>query len=444
MSVNEKGTGRRVWGWRLGAVLVLALAGVACDKGETREVEAAPDLAPVERRDLEIRAESSGEIEPIRVVEVKSKVSGELLQMPVETGDEVRQGELIASVDPRDVRNALAQTEADLELARARLATTESQRRRAEQLSKSGVMSTQELETAQLEETNARAQLLKAQTNLELAREKTGDVTIRAPITGTVIEKTVEQGQIIASAAANVSGGTTLVRMANLATVQARALVDETDIGQVRPGQEALVTVEAYPNRTFRGRVQKIEPQAVVEQNVTMFPVLVRLDNPERLLKPGMNAEVSIQIADRTGVLAVPNGSVVSIREAPAAGSVLGLDEQKVRDQLAALRKEREGREGQEGRGGAGQEGGDARPGVVFVKTASGPAAQVVMLGLADWDHTEVVRGLDAGSEVYLISVVRLQQQQQQQAQRMRERSGAGMLGGGNQRGGGSQRGRRP
>jgi HlyD family secretion protein len=430
VSVNEKWTGNGVRVWGLGAVLVLALAGVACDKGETREVEAAPDLAAVERRDLEIRAESSGEIEPIRVVEVKSKVSGELLQMPVETGDEVRQGELIASVDPRDVRNALAQTEADLELARARVATTESQRRRAEQLSKSGVMSTQELETAQLEETNARAQLLKAQTNLELAREKTGDVTIRAPITGTVIEKTVEQGQIIASAAANVSGGTTLVRMANLATVQARALVDETDIGQVQPGQEALVTVEAYPNRTFRGRVQKIEPQAVVEQNVTMFPVLVRLDNPERLLKPGMNAEVSIQIADRTGVLAVPNGSVVSIREAPAAGSVLGLDEQKVRDQLAALRKEREGREGQE-------ESGDARPGVVFVKTPSGPAAQVVMLGLADWDHTEVVRGLDAGSEVYLISVVRLQQQQQQQAQRMRERSGAGMLGG-------NRRGRRP
>lgn len=436
MSVNEKWTrsGVRVWG--LGAVLVLALAGVACDKGETREVEAAPDLAPVERRDLEIRAESSGEIEPIRVVEVKSKVSGELLQMPVETGDEVRQGELIASVDPRDVRNALAQTEADLELARARVATTESQRRRAEQLSKSGVMSTQDLETAQLEETNARAQLLKAQTNLELAREKTGDVTIRAPITGTVIEKTVEQGQIIASAAANVSGGTTLVRMANLATVQARALVDETDIGQVRPGQEALVTVEAYPNRPFHGRVQKIEPQAVVEQNVTMFPVLVRLDNPERLLKPGMNAEVSIQIADRTGVLAVPNGAVVSVREAPAAGSVLGLDEQKVRDQLAALRKEREGREGREGQEGR-EEGGEARPGVVFVKTPSGPAAQVVMLGLADWDHTEVVRGLDAGSEVYLISVVRLQQQQQQQAQRMRERSGAGMLGG-------NRRGRRP
>jgi HlyD family secretion protein len=434
-----------VWRLGLGAVLVLALAGVACDKGETQEVAAAPEMAAVERRDLEIRAESSGEIEPIRVVEVKSKVSGELLRMTVETGDEVRQGALIASVDPRDVRNSLAQTEADLELARARVATTESQRRRAEQLSKAGVMSAQDLETAQLEETNARAQLLKAETNQELAREKTGDVTIRAPISGTVIEKTVEQGQIIASAAANVSGGTTLIKMADLATVQARALVDETDIGQVRPGQEALVTVEAYPNRTFHGRVQKIEPQAVVEQNVTMFPVLVRLENPERLLKPGMNAEVSIQIADRAGVLAVPNGSVVSVREAPAAGVVLGLDEQKVRDQLAALRKEREaaggvpdGRAGRDGPG-AGPDG-NVRPGVVFVKTPSGPEARVVMLGLADWDHTEILRGLDDGAEVYLISVVRLQQQQQQQAQRMKERSGAGVFGGGSQRGGGSGR----
>lgn len=432
----------------LAAGLALALAG--CNgKGETGEAQAPPDVAAVERRDLEIRAESSGQIEPVRIVEVKSKVSGELTQITVETGDEVQQGALIASVDPRDVRNSYAQASADMGLARARVETAQAQRRRAEQLAKEGILSTQDLENSRLEETNARAELLKARTNLELAQEKTGDVTIRAPISGTVIEKTVEQGQIIASASGNVSGGTTLIKMADLATVRARALVDEVDIGRIQPGQDATVEVEAYPGRTFRGKVIKIEPQAVVEQNVTMFPVLVELANPERLLKPGMNAEVGVEVANRENVVAVPNGAVASMRDAPAAGTALGLDEKDVRDKLAKLRNERQGQgsdrrtggerpsgeRGSSGRGGGGRAmnagGGDVRPGVVFVKGAQGPEPKTVLLGLSDWDYTEVVRGLEPGAQVYLISVARLQQQQEQFADRMRQRAGGGMLGGG-------------
>lgn len=460
--------GRRALGALLALALPLGLA--ACDRGESNERKTAPDTARIERQDLEIRAEASGQIEPLRVVEVKSRVAGELRRITVETGNEVAQGAVIAEIDPRDVKNALDQAEADQELARARVVTAEAQRRRAEELAKAGVMSAQDLETKQLEETNAKAQLLKAQTNLDLAREKMGDVAIRSPISGTVIEKTVEQGQIIASASGNVSGGTTLVKMADLSIVQARALVDETDIGRVHAGQPAQITVEAYPGRTFRGSVAKIEPQAVVEQNVTMFPVLVRLENPERLLKPGMNAEVSIEIAERQGVIAVPNQAVVGMREAASAGTALGLDEQQVRTALAQMREEGQARraggpggpEGQVRGGGSnggrpeggerrrrggpgdgGPGGGDAapadlRPGVVFVKTAEGPQPKLVLLGLSDWDNTEVVRGLDPGAEVYLISVARLQQQQEQFTNRMRERAGGGMLGGGQQRGGSS------
>lgn len=423
----------------LAAGLALALAGCT-GRGEGKEASTAPDqVAKAERQDLEIRAEAAGQIEPIRMVEVKSKVSGELTRINVETGDEVRQGELIATVDPRDVRNTLAQMQADQELARARVETTRSQRRRAEELAKAGVLSTQDLENARLEETNANAQLVKARTNLQLAQEKMGDVTIRAPITGTIIEKGVEQGQIIASASANVSGGTTVVKMADLATVQARALVDEVDIGRIQPGQAATVEVEAYPGRTFRGSVTKIEPQAVVEQNVTMFPVLINLPNPERLLKPGMNAEVSVRVADRQGVVAVPNGAVVTLRDAPSAGAVLGLDEQEVRASLDKLRQNRQDARPERAAGEGRPERGDARPGIVFVKGANGPEPKSVMFGLSDWDYTEVVRGLDPGAEVYLISVARLQQQQEQYSNRMRERAGGGMFGGGQRQGQGGQ-----
>lgn len=427
----------------LAAGLALALAG--CNgRGETDEAQAAPDTAAVERRDLEIRAEAAGQIEPVRVVEVKSKISGELTRITVETGDEVEHGALIASVDPRDVRNAYAQAAADMELARARVETARAQRQRAEKLATEGILSEQDFENTRLEETNARAQLLKAQTNLELAQEKTGDVTIRAPISGTVIEKTVEQGQIIASASGNVSGGTTLVKMADLSTVRARALVDEVDIGRIQAGQDATVEVEAYPGRTFRGKVMKIEPQAVVEQNVTMFPVLVDLPNPERLLKPGMNAEVGIEVAHRANVVAVPNGAVTSLRDAPAAGTALGLEEKDVRDRLAQMREQRQGQRrgdrrdgrtgGERGEGGGramNAGGGEVRPGVVFVKGTDGPMPKAVLLGLSDWDYTEVVRGLEPGEQVHLISVARLQQQQERYAERTRQRMGGGVLGGG-------------
>ena len=432
----------------LAAGLIVSLAG--CNgRGETNEAKGAQETAPVERRDLEIRAEASGQIEPVRVVEVKSKISGELTRITVETGDEVQQGALIGTIDPRDVRNSYAQAAADMELARARVEITRTQRNRAEQLAKDGILSTQDLENTRLEETNARAQLLKAQTNLELAKEKTGDVTIRAPISGTVIEKTVEQGQIIASASGNVSGGTTLIKMADLATVRARALVDEVDIGRIHAGQEATVEVEAYPGKTFRGRVIKIEPQAVVEQNVTMFPVLVDLPNPERLLKPGMNAEVGVEVAQRENVVAVPNAAVSSMRDAPAAATALGLEEKQVRDALAAMREQRgQRRNGSVGGGGGGERrpmnagGGDVRPGVVFVKGANGPEPKPVLLGMSDWDFTEVIRGLDPGTEVYLISVARLQQQQQESADRMRQRAGGGMFGGGSGGSGQSRGGR--
>jgi HlyD family secretion protein len=441
--------------WALLPALALA-AGLSACAGESEGEPPSTDTARVERRDLDVAADASGQIEPLRVVEVKSRVSGELQKIDVETGQELSQGDLIGLVDPRDVRNALAQAQADQALASARVANTTAQRRRAEKLAKEGVISEQDLETAQLQETDARASLVKARTNLDLAREKMGDVDIRAPISGMVIEKTVEQGQIIASASGNVSGGTTLVKMADLSTVQARALVDETDIGRLKPGQPAQVTVEAFPGRTFRGSVSKIEPQAVVDQNVTMFPVLIELANPDRLLKPGMNAEVSVSIAHRPDVVAVPNEAVASVREAATAGAALGLDEDQLREKMEQMRQARGG--GQRGaaggagndrprgewsgrrRGGSGadggQGGGDMRPGVVFVKGPDGPEPKLVMLGLSDWDYTEVIRGLEPGAEVYLISIARLKQQQDQFTERMRQRAGGGMLGGGQQRGG--------
>jgi HlyD family secretion protein len=133
-----------------------------------------------------------------------------------------------------------------------------------------------------------------------------------------------------------VGGGTVLLRMADLSLVQVKTYVDETDIGKLRQGMEARVTVEAFPNRPFVGEVIKIEPQADTISNVTMFPVLVRINNRDGLLKPGMNAEVNIAVGNATGVLAVPNAALRTQRDAPSAASVLGIAEDELARMLEA------------------------------------------------------------------------------------------------------------
>ncbi len=485
--------------WKRGASVVAALlaivGGSGCGAADAETTTVAPELAAVERRTLDIVAEAAGQIEPIRVVEVKSKASGEILDLPVETGDVVRRGDLLAQVDPRDVRNAWEQAKADMAVADARLQTSIAQKQRTEELRRANVVTEQELESAALDEANSRAQQVKAKTNLELAEERLKDVTITAPIDGVVIERAVEVGTIIASASQNVSGGTTLMKMADLAVMQVRALIDETDLGRIHAGQEVQVSVEAYPERRFRGDVLKIEPQAVVDQNVTMFPVLVQLDNSEGLLKPGMNSDVQIQIARREDAIVVPNAAIVGTRDAVAAGEIFGIDEETIRaamrppgaaqagnggatpagaqsDDCAALTEkvrggggfnslteaEREklracmpqqqnqgGNAGEAGSGGAQRSFGQAagrggrgnrgaqqiRTGVVFVQTATGVEPRGVTLGLNDWEYTEVLRGVEPGDQVVIVSVARLQQAQQEFIDRMRERAGGGVIPGG-------------
>ena len=302
-------------------LLVVAVA--ACKE------EVAPlvyQAIPVETRSIAVSVRAAGNVQPDTVVEVKSKASGEILQMAVETGQDVSRGQLLVQVDQRTPRNTLAQTEAELEVAKARFANAEAQNRRSTELFKSASITEQEHETAVLAVANARAEVVRAQVAYENAKIRMDDTDVRAPIAGTIISKNVERGQVISSPTSDVGGGTILLKMADLNLVQVRTLVDETDIGKVRAGLRASVTVDAYPNQPFTGEVLKIEPQAETAQNVTMFPVLIRIENRNGLLKPGMNADVEIQVGRRDSALAVPNAALRTARDVNSAAQVLGID----------------------------------------------------------------------------------------------------------------------
>lgn len=315
------------------AVLTAATIAVACSEPVPPPVWQA---VPVVTRDIVVSASAAGVIEPIQTVEVKSKASGEITEVAVETGDEVTPGALLVRVDPRVPRNAMTQAEADLEVAQAQLDNAQSQLERAEALHRTQSITEQEFENARLTAANARAQLVRAQRQLEDARIAYEDTEVRAAIPGVIISRTVEVGSVIASATSNVGGGAVLMTMANLDTVQIRALVDETDIGKIGAGLPVTIGVEAFPNRPFRGRVLKIEPQATVQQNVTMFPVLVRIENTDGLLKPGMNAEVEFHIGSREGATAVANAALRTQADLASAAEVLGLSLETVNQQIAS------------------------------------------------------------------------------------------------------------
>ena len=292
------------------------------------------ESATVERRSIEVSVESSGVVEPLATVEVKSKASGEVLELLIEVGDYAEQGELLVRIDPRTVRNRLAQAEAELKAAQSRRAISISQMKRAESLLNQGTYTESDHEAAALELANAEAQVVSTTVAVENARIAVDDTDIRAPVSGTVIEKPVEKGQVISSPTQDFAGGTLLMKMADLSAVRIRAMIDETDIGKVRPGMPATVTVAAYPNQPFDGAVVKIEPQAVVVQNVTMFAVLIAIQNPEGLLMPGMNAEVEVSVARRDAVLTIPVIALRTERDVVATAGILGMSESALRAEL--------------------------------------------------------------------------------------------------------------
>ncbi len=325
----------KLWGSAAAALLLAGLAG--CSKKQTTQ---SYEAVPVERRNLVVSASASGAIEPVLTVDVKSKASGEIIGMNVQTGDDVKQDQLLASIDPRIPRNNLAQSQANLQVAQAQLNNAKAQLARSDTLFKAQAITQTEYDGAKLDYANAYASVIRAQSDLENSRDRMNDTKLRAPLAGTIIAKNVELGTVISSPTTDVGGGTVLFRMANLDTVQIRALVDETDIGKVSPGLLTTITVDAYPNRPFEGAVLKVEPQATVQQNVTMFNVLVRIPNPNHLLKPGMNTEVEIHVGRRDNVIAVPNAALRTQRDVASAAQVLGLDPNAVQQQLAAARQQ--------------------------------------------------------------------------------------------------------
>ncbi len=402
--------------------LVLVPTGSACTPSE-----AAPParLEAVEQRDITVTASAAGVVEPILLVEVKSKASGEIVEVLAEEGDSARRGQLLVRVDPRVPMNAVVQARADSVVAGAELTNAKAQLTRAESLHETDAITDLEYEAARLAHATADAALIRARRTLEDARIAFEDTEVRAPIDGVVLGRTIEVGSVIASASREIGGGAVLLRMASLDTVQVRCLVDETDIGMIRPGLPVQITVAAFPNRPFSGKVRRIAPEAEIDQNVTMFPVLIHIANKEGLLRPGMNAEVEIQVTHLDDVLAVPSAALRPLVDDTIAAKTVGLphsapDSTATRTVRAAALRDSPAAPAHEGRRFGGEH-------LVYVRRDGKDQAVRVQTGPSDYDFSAVRSGLEADDSVYILPTGGLLTEQRERAERMQQRAGGAL-----------------
>jgi HlyD family secretion protein len=304
-------------------ILVLVAVGVGAGVYTMRRNQPDPVVStqPLTRGDIVDSVGATGTLEAVETVDVGTQVSGVVQQLFADFNSIVRKGQVIAKLDPSIIQTQIEQqtanvtrAEADLERLKVAFADAQQKHERARQLAARSLIPTSELETAEVNVKSAQAQiqssqaaLIQARAQLNSQRVNLGYTTIVAPIDGIVISRNVDQGQTVA---ASMNAPTLFVIAADLTKMQVLANIDEADVGRMRPGQNVNFRVDAFPNDTFRGTVQQVRLQPAVVQNVVTYSTVISVPNPDLKLKPGMTANVNIEIARRSNVLRVPNAAL--------------------------------------------------------------------------------------------------------------------------------------
>lgn len=340
----------------------------------------------VQPKQLDLTIEASGEIEAIYSVEIKSKASGEILDLPAEVGDFVKKGTILARIDQRTPKNVLDQASADLKLAEVRLENAQAQLQRGQSLHAEGSIADKNFEEIQESFASAKSQHVRSIVNVENAKIALDDTLVRSPLDATIISRPVEVGQVISSPTSAVGGGTILMRMADLTKVRIRAFVDEIDIGKVTVGQEVSIRVSAFREEVFTGKVSKIEPLAIVQQGVTIFPVLIDIQNKNNLLLLGMNTDVVIQVIDKEVAISAPTGALRTREDAHSAAEILGISKLTVDSFL----KDK-------------VDGENFTKFIVFKESSTGPILSWVEIGVSDLANVEIKNGLSNGDKVFVL-----------------------------------------
>lgn len=403
-------------------VLVAALAWFFTRNG--KENTSKYTLVKIDRGDLESVVSSTGTLNAVTTVQVGTQVSGRIAKIYTDFNQTVKKGELLAMLDTSSLQMAVSEAESSFEKARAQLKQSRQDLDRMQYLFKENIKTKNDLEQAQVNYELAQATLKSAQSSLERTRINLGYASIFAPIDGIVISRNVDVGQTVA---ASFSSPTLFLIANDLSKMQILANVDESDIGQIKEGQEVRFTVQAHVDKKFSGMVSQIRLEPTTVQNVVSYIVVVNVANNEGLLLPGMTATIDFLIGQAKNVLRVANAA---LRLKPSQEMV-----QELMKQFAARTGRTPGAPGtMMGGPAAANSGGSPRTGangarqrpkdagmLWFLDGSGKPKAIRVKIGISDGQMTEI-RGneIKEGMEVIKSITLSADEQAAQGPPRMR------------------------
>jgi HlyD family secretion protein len=301
-------------------IVVLAVIGGGTYAYYMRKGTPEPTVSTMQlsRGDVAETVQATGTLQAVKTVNVGTQVSGVVQALYADFNHIVKKGQIIARLDPSLIETAIEQREAsviraqaDIERLEVSLADAKRKLEQAKAMWEKQLIPRDQLDTAELnvktteaQIKSSRAGLEQAQADLNTQRVNLGHTVIKAPIDGIVIQRSVDEGQTVAS---SMNAPTLYIIAADLTKMQVVANIDEADVGRMRPGQAVTFRVDAYPTDTFTGSVAQVRLQPAVVQNVVTYSTVISVPNPELKLKPGMTANVTIEIARRDNVLRVPN-----------------------------------------------------------------------------------------------------------------------------------------
>ena len=352
-------------------VVIIAVAVWALSGGkEKEEINFKQEMVSLQT--LQNSVTATGTIEAVTSVTVGTQVSGIVNKLYVDYNSQVKKGQVIAELDKTNLLSELNTAKANMASAQSQLNYQSANMKRYQTLYQKGLVSADDYENALLTYRQAKEQVATAKEQVQRAQTNLGYATITSPIDGTVISKSVEEGQTVA-ASFNTPELFTIAK--DLTNMQVVADVDEADIGGVKEGDRVTFTVDAYPDDTFEGTVKQVRLQATTTNNVVTYEVVISAQNADLKLKPGLTANVTIYTQERTGVLAVANKALRFTPTKETVGKDMKIVDCKGKNKVWTL---------------------DG-------KTLT---AHPVSIGQTDGMHTEITKGLKAGQQIVTEIVV--------------------------------------
>ena len=297
------------YGGLITLILVLAAGGTGAwfyfSKGSDKKPEF--QTVKVGRGDITQVVTATGDLQPVVVVDIGAQVSGQIKEVRVDFNSVVKAGDILALIDEATPTQRLRQAEADLESTKANNRLISLNVERTRELFAKKLVSQQELDNAEAQLAQSNASLLTRNAAVENAKLDLSRCTITAPIDGMVLDRKTDKGRTVN---ANMNAPVLFTLVNDLTKMQINAAVAEADVGSISEGQEVKFTVDAFPNRTFAGKVRMVRNAASSNQSVVSYATIIDVANDDMKLKPGMTANVSIIVNQRPGVLRVGNGAL--------------------------------------------------------------------------------------------------------------------------------------